>query len=101
MFVNTTRPDLLVLPSRSVTPLIKTCAEGSGLPPRSVTSTLTVAVFWMAGVAMAVDATAGATHPMIVAGDGVGLAGAGPEVVAIAERLGAPVYTEQYSTIWN
>jgi hypothetical protein len=23
------------------------------------------------------------------------------EVVAIAERLGAPVYTEQYSTIWN
>jgi benzoylformate decarboxylase len=52
-------------------------------------------------VADAARILADATHPMIVAGDGVGLACAWPEVVALAERLGAPVYTEQYSTIWN
>jgi benzoylformate decarboxylase len=52
-------------------------------------------------IAHAARILADATHPMIVAGDGVGLACAWPEVVAIAERLGAPVYTEQYSTIWN
>jgi benzoylformate decarboxylase len=52
-------------------------------------------------VAHAARLLAAAKHPMIVAGDGVGLASAWPEVVAIAERLGAPVYTEQYSTIWN
>jgi hypothetical protein len=57
MFGNTTCPAPLVLPSRSDTPLTITCAEGSGLPPRSVTSTLTVAVGWMAGAAMAAGAT--------------------------------------------
>src|SRR6185436_14182682 len=44
MFVNTTRPALLVRPVRSITPLTTTFADGSGLPRRSVTQTLTVAV---------------------------------------------------------
>ena len=42
-----------------------------------------------------------AKSPMIVAGDGVGLACAWDEVANIAEALGAPVYTEQYATLWN
>ena len=52
-------------------------------------------------VARAARILADAKNPLIVSGDGVGLACAWPEVVAIAERIGAPVYTEQYSTIWN
>ncbi|HEU5159068.1 MAG TPA: thiamine pyrophosphate-binding protein [Streptosporangiaceae bacterium] len=44
---------------------------------------------------------AGADHPMIVAGDGVGHARAWPEVAALAEAVGATVRTESYSTLWN
>jgi benzoylformate decarboxylase len=43
----------------------------------------------------------GAKSPMIVAGDGVGLACAWDEIAKIAEAIGAPVYTEQYATLWN
>ena len=49
----------------------------------------------------AAHALATATNPIIVAGDGVGLADAWDEVAAVAEALGAPVYTEELSTLWN
>lgn len=42
-----------------------------------------------------------AERPLIVAGDGVGLSGAWPELVELAERLGAPVMTEALSTLAN
>jgi benzoylformate decarboxylase len=44
---------------------------------------------------------ANARNPLIIAGDGVGRAGAWEQVVAVAEALGAPVLTEGYATIWN
>jgi benzoylformate decarboxylase len=44
---------------------------------------------------------ANAQSPLIIAGDGVGQAGAWEQVVAVAEALGAPVLTEGYATIWN
>lgn len=44
---------------------------------------------------------AGATNPLILAGDGVGLNDAWDEVVRLAESLGAVVLTEGYSTLWN
>jgi benzoylformate decarboxylase len=44
---------------------------------------------------------ANARNPLIIAGDGVGQAGAWEQVVAVAEALGAPVLTEGYATIWN
>jgi benzoylformate decarboxylase len=44
---------------------------------------------------------ANAKNPLIIAGDGVGRAGAWEQVVALAENLGAPVFTEGYATIWN
>src|SRR5215211_150012 len=42
-----------------------------------------------------------ARNPLVIAGDGVGRAGAWEQVVAVAEALGAPVLTEGYATIWN
>lgn len=42
-----------------------------------------------------------ANNPMVIAGDGVGHAGAWSELVDLAERLGARVYTEGYSTMAN
>lgn len=42
-----------------------------------------------------------AQKPLIVAGDGVGLADAWPEITALAERLGARVYSESLSTLCN
>ena len=44
---------------------------------------------------------ASAERPMIVAGDGVGHTGGWKDLVAIAEGLGARVYTEGYATLWN
>jgi benzoylformate decarboxylase len=44
---------------------------------------------------------ASARNPIIIAGDGVGLADAWAEVTAIAETIGAPVLTEELSTLWN
>ncbi len=44
---------------------------------------------------------ANATSPMIIAGDGVGLADAWVPLAALAEEIGAPVFTEGYATIWN
>src|SRR5688572_4274950 len=61
MLVNTTRPALFVTP-RCSDPLTTTCAERSGLPRRSVTSTLTVAVVWIAGVTSAAGAIADASR---------------------------------------
>jgi benzoylformate decarboxylase len=45
-----------------------------------------------AGIRHTADILAGARHPAIVAGDGVGRDGAVPELVACAEALGAVVY---------
>jgi benzoylformate decarboxylase len=42
-----------------------------------------------------------ARNPLVLAGDGVGHARAWPEIVALAEALGARVHTESYSTLWN
>jgi benzoylformate decarboxylase len=44
---------------------------------------------------------ANSRKPLIIAGDGVGRAGAWEQVAALAEVLGAPVFTEGYATIWN
>jgi benzoylformate decarboxylase len=44
---------------------------------------------------------ASASNPVVIAGDGVGLADAWEEAAAVAEALGAPVYTEELSTLWN
>jgi benzoylformate decarboxylase len=52
-------------------------------------------------VIRATSLLASAKSPMIVAGDGVGLACAWKEVAEIAEAIGAPVYTEQYATLWD
>lgn len=54
-----------------------------------------------AAVDRAAAALAGAANPVIVAGDGVGLADAWAEVAALAEALGVVVYTESYATLWN
>jgi benzoylformate decarboxylase len=42
-----------------------------------------------------------AKNPMIVVGDGVGYAQAWPEIQELAERLGAPVYLEGFSSMAN
>ena len=47
-----------------------------------------------ASVARAVEFLRGAREPLIIAGDGVARAGAMAELVAVAERLGAPVHGE-------
>jgi benzoylformate decarboxylase len=44
------------------------------------------------GLDLATSLLAAAAAPVIVAGDGVGRDGAVPDLVALAERLGAPVY---------
>src|SRR5262249_7558125 len=49
----------------------------------------------------ACDVLLSAKNPMIIAGDGVGLANAWDETAAIAEAWGAAVYTEEMSTLWN
>ncbi len=46
------------------------------------------------GVAAAVAALLGSSSPAIIAGDDVATAGAGGELAALAERLGAPVWHE-------
>ncbi|WP_331281569.1 thiamine pyrophosphate-binding protein [Saccharothrix sp. NRRL B-16314] len=55
----------------------------------------------MAEVAKLAEILAGATSPVIVAGDGVGAAHAWDEVEKLAKKLGAPVYTEQLSSYMN
>lgn len=54
-----------------------------------------------AGIDRAARVLASAGTPMILSGDGVGHARAWAEVAALAEALGAPVFTEGYSTLWN
>jgi benzoylformate decarboxylase len=54
-----------------------------------------------AAVERAANALAKASSPLIVAGDGVGINDAWPELVSLAESLGAPVYNEGYATSWN
>lgn len=71
-----------------------------GLPPAQVSHTAG-SIPDEAGIERAAKVLAGAGAPMILSGDGVGHAGAWAEVAALAEALGAPVYTESYSTLWN
>jgi len=54
-----------------------------------------------AAVDRAAELLVKADRPVILAGDGVGHAGAWHEVVGLAEMLGAVAYTEGYSTLWN
>ena len=54
-----------------------------------------------AELARAAALLAGAENPLIVSGDGIGLADAWPELVTIAERIGAPVFTEGLPGVWN
>ncbi|MFG1626145.1 thiamine pyrophosphate-binding protein [Kribbella sp. NPDC049227] len=43
----------------------------------------------------------GSSMPIVIAGDGVGHSGAWDEITALAEAIGAPIYSEGYSTLWN
>ncbi len=52
-------------------------------------------------LARAAALLAAAESPLIVAGDGVGVGDAWPELIALAERLGAPVHTEAIPSTWN
>jgi benzoylformate decarboxylase len=52
-------------------------------------------------VQRAVTRLAKARTPIIVAGDGVGASGAWSELEALADRLGAPVYSETLSSFMN
>ena len=54
-----------------------------------------------AELARAAALLAAAENPLIVAGDGVGLSDAWPELIALAERLGAHVCTEGLPSVWN
>jgi benzoylformate decarboxylase len=75
--------------------------EGRGeLPPAKVSRVAEV-VAAQPGVERAAEILTRAERPLIVSGDGVGHARAWPEVAALAEELGAKVYTEGYSTLWN
>lgn len=53
------------------------------------------------GIDAAAAVLSEASRPVVIAGDGVGHAGAWAEVTALAEAVGAPIYTEGYSTLWN
>ena len=53
-----------------------------------------------AGLAEAADLLAKAQRPMVMVGDTVALAGAQPEVVRVAEALGAPIF-ECYASEFN
>lgn len=74
--------------------------EHDGFPPAKV-SRIAAAVATEESIDAAAKILARAEQPLIVSGDGVGHAGAWAEVVALAEALGAKVYTEGYSTLWN
>lgn len=52
-------------------------------------------------IAAAVERLAAAHDPIIVVGDGVGYAGAWEEIEVLATQLGAPVYSEQLSSMMN
>jgi len=51
------------------------------------------------GIDAAVELLAGSRRPLLVVGDGVALSGAQPEVAALAELLGAPIYNGYASEI--
>jgi benzoylformate decarboxylase len=77
-------------------------AEVDGLPSPKLTVRPAPATRGVdAEIARAAARLIGAERPLIVAGDGVGLADAWTELAEIAERLGAPVYTETLSTTCN
>jgi benzoylformate decarboxylase len=70
-------------------------------PPAAKVSRIGSVTADEAMVDRAAEVLAEASRPLIVAGDAVGVSNAWPELVAIAESLGAIVYTEGYATAWN
>ncbi len=71
-----------------------------GLPAAKI-SNLAAAVPAQSAIDEAAAIVTAAASPMIISGDGVGHARAWDQVTALAEALGASVYTEGYSTLWN
>jgi benzoylformate decarboxylase len=69
--------------------------------PRQVTRVAGGFLGDLAAVSAAAARLAGAQHPIIVAGDGVGAAGAWESLQRLARLLGAPVYTEALSSYMN
>jgi benzoylformate decarboxylase len=74
--------------------------EQTDLPAAQI-SRIVPAYAAQSGVDAAAAVLAAASRPMIVSGDGVGHARAWAEVAWLAEAIGAPIYTEGYSTLWN
>jgi benzoylformate decarboxylase len=74
--------------------------EHDGFPAARV-SQVAPTVAEGADVGRAADVLAQAERPVVVAGDGVGHARAWAELAQLAEAIGATVYTEGYSTLWN
>ncbi|HZC70667.1 MAG TPA: thiamine pyrophosphate-binding protein [Jatrophihabitans sp.] len=70
-------------------------------PPPARVSKIAAQATNAGSVEYAAQLLAEAANPMILAGDGVALADGWPELVAIAEDLGAVVFTEGYATAWN
>jgi benzoylformate decarboxylase len=75
--------------------------EERGEPLPTKVSQVAEIVAGQPGIERAAQLLARAERPLIVSGDGVGHARAWVEVAALAEALGAKVYTEGYSTLWN
>jgi benzoylformate decarboxylase len=71
-----------------------------GFPPARVSGVGPV-VADSATVAKAAETLRSAQRPLVLAGDGVGHARAWDELAALAEAVGAPVFSEGYATLWN
>jgi benzoylformate decarboxylase len=69
--------------------------------PRAQVSQLAPSIADQAAIDRAASLLSASERPIIVAGDGAGHAGAWAELAGLAETLGAIVYTEAYSTLWN
>lgn len=78
-----------------------TVQEATFPGPAKVTRIASNFVGDRSAVADAGKTLASAENPIIIAGDGVGYANAWEELQTLAELLGAPVYTEQLSSMMN
>jgi benzoylformate decarboxylase len=93
----TTPPYGPVFLSLATNLFLEECSE----PPRVGVSQIGAVDADTATIEHAAKILTEASNPLIVAGDGVGIGDAWPEVVSLAETLGAAVYTEGYATSWN
>ena len=75
--------------------------EEYAAPPAPSVSKIAPMNAGQSGIDRAAQVLLDSEQPMIVSGDGVGHAGAWEQVTQLAEALGAPIYTEGYSTLWN